>query len=722
MLEQVREKYPQYKDVPDDKLADGLYKKYYDGKITRDAFDKKAGVGDYKAKTGTVRTIAEQAYQGLTLGMGDEAIDAFAAAGATMATKGGYKDFKKHYKSARESSERDIKGQQEERPYLSFGSNVAGGILGSAAAITTKAGKEVVSRLGTGGLKSRIKKGAVVSGATGTAYGAATGFSPEERAEGGAVGGVLGLSLGGALPASGALTKKGVEVAKGGVEKVKGILSKDKTDKFSRVEKDIMKSYKDRPDLEGVAQKGRQSLKEAEESGVPITSAEALDDEALQRELGVLREEPEVGGAVQNFFQEREKAVQKALAAKQQGISPVQTVDEANEALVLAANDVRKSLAKARSKAAKPHYDEAYLVKDISSKEIDAVLKRDSGRKALAFARKRMSEGHGLMGVPEKELGAMARELASYGKMKYPKGGVSKGLKLRTLDYVKRQYDTMIGNEMKLGGVGQDNDYIGLLTEGKNTILREMDKVSPAYAKGRGIFATSIREQEEQLKGRFSQIMKLSDIGEEQATARLFAGTAGATEKTAKMLPKKERLSAASGQLLRVIEDNKQSSLTVPSKLGFGVDMNTGSITAAKQWESVLGDKYPKFVSLMNTINRANKGQKAAFGSPTQQKLSAAERIKKSAAEGAGDLAIGNRIGVIIKLRTIMGDLFNPRNKPAYIKERADILMSDKGVKLIEDLAETMKKKGARSEETLSAMGRVQKYLATSGAITSGDK
>ena len=42
-LAEVREKYPQYKDVPDDKLADGLYNKYYANKLSRDEFNKKIG-------------------------------------------------------------------------------------------------------------------------------------------------------------------------------------------------------------------------------------------------------------------------------------------------------------------------------------------------------------------------------------------------------------------------------------------------------------------------------------------------------------------------------------------------------------------------------------------------------------------------------------------------------------------------------------------------------
>ena len=39
----IRAKYPQYKDVPDEKLVDGLYNKFYKDKMSRDEFDQKVG-------------------------------------------------------------------------------------------------------------------------------------------------------------------------------------------------------------------------------------------------------------------------------------------------------------------------------------------------------------------------------------------------------------------------------------------------------------------------------------------------------------------------------------------------------------------------------------------------------------------------------------------------------------------------------------------------------
>lgn len=48
----IREKYPQYKDVPDDKLIDGIYGKFYKDKMTREEFDKK--LADQKPEPSSV--------------------------------------------------------------------------------------------------------------------------------------------------------------------------------------------------------------------------------------------------------------------------------------------------------------------------------------------------------------------------------------------------------------------------------------------------------------------------------------------------------------------------------------------------------------------------------------------------------------------------------------------------------------------------------------------
>ena len=45
-LEEVRQKYPQYSQIPDDVLADRLYQKYYSDKLSREDFMSKIGVSN----------------------------------------------------------------------------------------------------------------------------------------------------------------------------------------------------------------------------------------------------------------------------------------------------------------------------------------------------------------------------------------------------------------------------------------------------------------------------------------------------------------------------------------------------------------------------------------------------------------------------------------------------------------------------------------------------
>lgn len=706
-LEEIRQQYPQYNEWSDKKLGDAIYKKFYAGKVPREQFDREQGLE--KANTGKLRTALEQFAQGATFGFSDEIMDVIAAGTAGLA---GY-DPREAYAEARRTSERDIKAQQEEHPWISGGAQIVGGLVTGVAGAGTKAGQKALSSIGAGGLKSRVVAGSKLGAFSGGAYGIGSGFGAEERVKGGAIGAVGGAVIGGALPAAGALSRYGVQKGKDAFRSFKG---PEALSKLGKAEKDIVKQYQQRPDVEEAATSARKALTEAKESGVTITSAEALDDEVLQRELGVLREDPNVQGAVQKFFQERSKSAEKALDDLQQGISPVQTVDDANSAVVTAAREVKDAKMKSLRAEAAPLYDAAYQTKDVQSKLIDRILNTPSGKKALKHARTKMADDMSLMGLPDKELGELARDMASYGKMKPSKGGVAKGLNLRSLDYVKRSFDDMIGAAQRSG----EKDQVRILTSLKSRMVNELDELSPDYKAARGLYSESITEMDEIMKGRFTQLMNLSDIGEEQATAKLFQGTAGATKKLAEQLPKEARLKGASGQLLRVIDDNKQSPLTVSSKLGFGTDVDVGSRKVAQQWESMLGDKYPKFVSMMNTLNRAHKGQRAAMGSMTQQKLSAASRLKKDASEILSDAAIGNRLGVINSMRSFTRTLLDPRSSDQFIKDRAEILMSERGVELVEAVAKSMKENGIQSNQVSAAMSAVEKYLTSSGALSAG--
>lgn len=134
--------------------------------------------------------------------------------------------------------------------------------------------------------------------------------------------------------------------------------------------------------------------------------------------------------------------------------------------------------------AAKPLYDEAYRFnKSVSSKEIDNILATPAGKKALADARIIMQNDRSLMGLPDKELGDLAKELQSMGMMAETQGGVASGLKLRTLDYVKKALDDQYQSAVRAGEKSNARAVLGL----KQGLVDELDRVDKTglYAKAR---------------------------------------------------------------------------------------------------------------------------------------------------------------------------------------------------------------------------------------------
>jgi len=140
-------------------------------------------------KGGKLGTALRQGYQGLTLGFGDEAIDATGAAIAAILTGENYGDL---YKDARSLTSEDFSRDLQNAPKTSFASNVAGSIIPGAAA-----GAKTLAQVGLG---------------------AASGFGSnngdlKDRASSAALGGAFGL--GGQYLAKGAN-----RIAKGASDKI----------------------------------------------------------------------------------------------------------------------------------------------------------------------------------------------------------------------------------------------------------------------------------------------------------------------------------------------------------------------------------------------------------------------------------------------------------------------------------------------------------------------
>jgi hypothetical protein len=125
-----------------------------------------------------------------------------------------------------------------------------------------------------------------------------------------------------------------------------------------------------------------------------------------------------------------------------------------------------------RKKAA-PLYEEAYKAnKSIVSKEIDNILETPAGRKALKDTARVMQNDRALMGLPDKELKAIQRDLTAIGKMDDVSGPIASGLNLRTLDAVKKNLDDQIGKLYRAG----DKYEGGVLNDLKNDLVNALDK------------------------------------------------------------------------------------------------------------------------------------------------------------------------------------------------------------------------------------------------------
>lgn len=129
-----------------------------------------------------------------------------------------------------------------------------------------------------------------------------------------------------------------------------------------------------------------------------------------------------------------------------------------------------EAMQEARATAAKPLYDQAYKAnQNMQSPAIDKILTTPAGRTALAQARVKMQNDMTLMARPDADLAEQIKESGQ--KMPFS-GGAASGLKLRTLDYVKRSMDDMIGAAKRAG----ENDNARILTGLKGNFVSEMDK------------------------------------------------------------------------------------------------------------------------------------------------------------------------------------------------------------------------------------------------------
>ncbi len=168
----------------------------------------------------------------------------------------------------------------------------------------------------------------------------------------------------------------------------------------------------------------------------------------------------EAAERISTFLDERHASQGERLmnsAAEELGISPDVTYQKAVDNLI-----------EQRKTTAKPLYEEAFKSnQNVQSKDVDRVLATPAGKKALQEAAVKMQNDMALMGVPDAELAEQARLAGTY-----EGGGISSGLKLRTLDYVKRSIDDQIGAAQRAG----EKDQVRILADLKKKFVNALDE------------------------------------------------------------------------------------------------------------------------------------------------------------------------------------------------------------------------------------------------------
>lgn len=202
-LDQVRQQYPEYKDWSDERLAYGLYKKFYSDKpligyakeigldkkqslsFLKYAADQGGKVG-FEAETepsvgGTGMGALRSGFQGLTFGAGEEIV-AGGTAAARKLLQGDERALGDIYQQELERERQRLGQFEEERPGLALTSEIVGGVAAPLGAVKTV-------------------RGAIGTGAGLGAFGAAASAEGdiEDRLMAAPVGAAMGAVLGGTL-------------------------------------------------------------------------------------------------------------------------------------------------------------------------------------------------------------------------------------------------------------------------------------------------------------------------------------------------------------------------------------------------------------------------------------------------------------------------------------------------------------------------------------------
>lgn len=413
------------------------------------------------------RTALEQGLQGATFGFADELTDRLGAGIASVYTGEKYSDL---LKEARANTKNRFEAQNEQNPGISLAANLGGALVSGGIGAGTKVGSSLANSLRTGGVGARIGKGAMAGAASGGLFGAGSAFEGD-RIEGATEGALLGGAIGAALPAAGAALSPLTQKAADAITKKVAIASGElpETSLLPKALKKVSDRLRaDFPDEEEFKQalnnyfskKDKTLLETGRERTANLAEGAAMF--------------PSGGARASEFFKEATSEAGeriKGVAAK--AISPNSNY-----------HDTLEEIVKKGRETAAPLYQKAFQKnQSIQSPVIDRILRTPEGKGALQEAVRNMRNEMSLVAKPDPELTQLMREMVDLGKMNYSVGGVARGLKLKTLDYIKKAMDSTINKAYRSGDEGEAARIINL----KKGLVSEIDSLdkSGLYAKAR---------------------------------------------------------------------------------------------------------------------------------------------------------------------------------------------------------------------------------------------
>lgn len=336
--------------------------------------------------------------------------------------------------------------------------------IGNAANALTKASTATGNFIGRGASTlGRAVRSAAVAAPVGAVYGYGAGEEGSRLEAGLTSAGVAG-ALGAAAPVAGAALGNLIE---SGANKVSSIMARRSGEVIPTNDPAIQKVYKRLVADYGEADAQKILNSYASTKGKSLVEAGGARTANLAEGAA---QYPSGGAKATEFFDEAVGgAPEKLKGSLAKNVSPSANYYDTADAIV----------DEGRAKVA-PLYSQAYKAnQQVESPVISRILETPEGRSALNDAARNMQNEMALLSKADPELTALANEAG----MMATGQGVGRGLKLRTLDYVKRSMDDTIRQARRAGDDGQ----VRRITQLKNGLLGEMDAndATGLYAKAR---------------------------------------------------------------------------------------------------------------------------------------------------------------------------------------------------------------------------------------------